>query len=175
MIVIVLSLCLSLFITIIAIFYFYYCYYLFLLSLFFISIIVITIFHCYPLLFLLWSIIITSIVTFHYYNFHCYHAFICIFFNMQRGSVPKAPVAKVSELTMATFAVPSESAPLELLWQHSSLHRIPSLAKKKGPAGYHNLLVLSREWVGMDGNGGMGLLLIVIMDHSLLPCWAPVG
>ena len=32
-----------------------------------------------------------------------------------------------------------------------------------------NLLVLSREWMGMDGNGGMGLLLIVIVDHSLIP------
>jgi len=34
----------------------------------------------------------------------------------------------------------------------------------------HNLLVLSREWMGVDGNGGMGLLLLVIMDHSLIPC-----
>ena len=30
-----------------------------------------------------------------------------------------------------------------------------------------NLLALSREWMGMDdGNGGMGWLLIVIVDHS---------
>ena len=36
-----------------------------------------------------------------------------------------------------------------------------------------HLLVLSREWMGMGewGNGGMGLLLllIVIVDHSLIP------
>ena len=33
-----------------------------------------------------------------------------------------------------------------------------------------NLLVLSREWMGIYGNGGMGWLLLVIMDHSLIPC-----
>jgi hypothetical protein len=27
----------------------------------------------------------------------------------------------------------------------------------------------------MDGNGGMGLLLIVIVDHSLIPYQAPVS
>ena len=26
-----------------------------------------------------------------------------------------------------------------------------------------------REWMGMDGNGGMGLSLTIIMDHSLIP------
>ena len=29
--------------------------------------------------------------------------------------------------------------------------------------------------VGMDGNGGMGWLLLVIVDHSLIPSYAPVS
>ena len=36
--------------------------------------------------------------------------------------------------------------------------------------GYINLTGAERrEWMGMDGNGGMGRLLIVIMGHSFIP------
>jgi hypothetical protein len=55
--------------------------------------------------------------------------FVLIVFQNAEGSVPKAAVAKVSELNMANVAVSEESA-LQVLWQHGSAG---SLAKR-GPS-----------------------------------------
>ena len=139
-------------------------------------------FYCCHYYIPLLSIVISTLI--YYNNYYCYFSLLqfsllpCIHLHNFQNAEGKRPKSTRGESfgtdhgdLRCAIGICSSGASLAAQLAPPD----PIACEKKGPAGYHNLLVLSREWVGMDGNGGMGLLLIVIMDHSLLPCWAPVG
>ena len=45
----------------------------------------------------------------------------------------------------------------------------PASVEALAVEGPERMEKLTGAWYGIDGNGGMGLLLTVIMDHSLIP------